>query len=149
MSQTYNPLRVGVYVDTSNMYLNGGQRMRYDVLREFATRDRAELVRLNAYVTFDNDRAKTDPLYEKGVKRFHAVLRDFGYKVIVKEVRWFEDESGKRFGKANAEMMKQLGVAGPPTMIFFKDSREIPGTRLVGDVNIESLTWSASQLGGQ
>ena len=25
--------RVGVYVDTANMYRNGGYRMRYDVLR--------------------------------------------------------------------------------------------------------------------
>ncbi len=97
-------MRVGVFVDTANMYLNGGQRMRYDVLREFATRDGAELFRLNAYVTFDSERARNDSLYDKGVKRFYAVLRDFGYKVIVKEVRWFEDESGKRYGKANADL---------------------------------------------
>lgn len=51
------------------------------------------------------------------------------------------------FNKANAELMKQLRVAGPPTMLFFKNSREVSGTRLVGDVNIESLTRSAGQLG--
>ena len=28
--------KVGVYVDVANIYNNGGQRMQYDVLREFA-----------------------------------------------------------------------------------------------------------------
>ena len=38
--------------------------MRYDVLREFACRDGAEPARLNAYVSFDADRARADPVYE-------------------------------------------------------------------------------------
>jgi uncharacterized LabA/DUF88 family protein len=96
--------KVGVYVDTSYMYRNGGYRMRYDVLREFACRDGAELVRLNAYVSFDADRADLDAIYEKNTNRFYSVLRDFGYKVIIKEVKWYEDESGKRYGKANADL---------------------------------------------
>jgi len=33
------------------MYMNGGPKMQYDVLRDFACRDGAEPVRLNAYVT--------------------------------------------------------------------------------------------------
>jgi hypothetical protein len=86
------------------MYRNGGFRMRYDVLREFACRDGAELVRLNAYVSFDADRADLDAVYEKNTNRFYSVLRDFGYKVIIKEVKWYEDESGKRYGKANADL---------------------------------------------
>ncbi len=96
--------RVGVYVDTANMYRNGGYRMRYDVLREFACRDGAEPVRLNAYVSFDADRARTDPIYDRNTQRFYSLLRDFGYKVKIKEVRWYEDENGKRYGKANADL---------------------------------------------
>jgi uncharacterized LabA/DUF88 family protein len=96
--------KVGVYVDTAYMYRNGGYRMRYDVLREFACRDGAELVRLNAYVSFDADRADLDSVYEKNTNRFYSVLRDFGYKVIIKEVKWYEDENGKRYGKANADL---------------------------------------------
>ena len=34
--------KVGVYVDAANISRNGGQRMQYDVLREFACRDHAE-----------------------------------------------------------------------------------------------------------
>lgn len=30
--------KVGVYVDAANISRNGGQRMQYDVLREFACR---------------------------------------------------------------------------------------------------------------
>ena len=96
--------RVGVYVDTANMYRNGGFRMRYDVLRDFACRDGAEPARLNAYVSFDADRARADPVYQKSTQRFYSLLRDFGYKVMIKEVRWYEDENGKRYGKANADL---------------------------------------------
>jgi uncharacterized LabA/DUF88 family protein len=96
--------RVGVYVDVANLYSNGGKRMRFDVLREFACRDGSEPLRLNAYVTLDADRAKQDHTYRTGTHGFHATLRDFGYKVIVKEVKWYEDESGKRYGKANADL---------------------------------------------
>ena len=96
--------KVGVYVDVANMYSNGGHRMRYDVLRTFASRDNAEMVRLNAYASFDADRAKTDPPYGTSVNNFHSILRDFGYKVITKTVKWYTDEAGKRYGKANADL---------------------------------------------
>lgn len=97
-------IRVGVYVDASNVYRSGGNRMRYDVLREFACRDGAELVRLNAYVAHDVERARADPDYESGTQRFFSVLRDMGYKVIIKEVKWYKDESGERYGKADADL---------------------------------------------
>ena len=34
---------------------------------------------------------------------FHSVLRDFGYKIVVKEVRWYQNENG-RYAKANADL---------------------------------------------
>lgn len=96
--------KVGVYCDVANMYRNGGQRMQYDVLREFACRDYAEPVRLNAYVTYDAERAKRDYTYRDGAKSFHSKLRDYGYKVIVKDIRWYRDDSGSRYGKADADL---------------------------------------------
>jgi uncharacterized LabA/DUF88 family protein len=96
--------RVGVYVDASNIYRNGGNRMRYDVLREFAVRDGAELMRLNAYVSYDAERARVDSAYDTSVNKFFSVIRDLGYKVIIKEVKWYEDEAGDRYGKANADL---------------------------------------------
>lgn len=43
----------------------------------------------------------------------------------------------------NADLMAKLGVAGPPTMIFFdRLSREPEGTRLVGDVTTASIERS-------
>lgn len=104
MNVTKSSSKAGVYIDVSNIYRNGGSRMQYDVLREFACRDGVELVRLNAYVSFDADRAKKDRAYNENTNRFFSVLRDYGYKVIVKEVKWYEDDSGKRFGKANADL---------------------------------------------
>ena len=104
MTLVQSTAKVGVYCDVANMYRNGGQRMQYDRLREFACRDFAEPVRLNAYVTFDTERAKTDHTYRDGAKSFHSKLRDYGYKVIVKEIRWYRDEAGARYGKADADL---------------------------------------------
>jgi len=95
--------RVGVYVDVANMYFNGGRRMQYDMLREFACRDGAEPLRLNAYVSYDAERAYEDHLYRDGINKFHSKLQDFGYKVIRKEVKWYQDED-KRYRKANADL---------------------------------------------
>ena len=101
---TNSNLRVGVFVDVANIYMNGGQKMQYDVLREFASRDGAELVRLNAYVTYDGSRAEEDEEYRKGALKFHSALRDLGYKVIVKEIQWYYDDTGNRVPKANVDL---------------------------------------------
>lgn len=103
-SRSVSRSKVGVYVDAANMYRSGGQRLRYDVLREFACRDDAEPVRLNVYVSYDAERARQDKSFEKGQRNFHSALREFGFKVIVKEVKWYQDDSGKRYGKANADL---------------------------------------------
>jgi uncharacterized LabA/DUF88 family protein len=104
MSALKSSARVGVYVDVSNINRNGGYGMAYDVLREFACRDQAEAVRLNAYVSFDAEKARYDSYYRTRAYSFYSVLRDFGYKVIEKEVKWFTDEDGNRVAKANADL---------------------------------------------
>ena len=81
-------MRVGVYVDTDNITRNGGRGLRYDVLREFACRDGADALRLNSYTSFDRERAQADEDYKRNVQSFQAALRDFGYKVVVKHVKW-------------------------------------------------------------
>ncbi len=103
-------MRVGVYVDTDNITRNGGRGLRYDVLREFACRDGADALRLNSYTSFDRDRAQTDEDYKRNVQSFQAALRDFGYKVIVKHVKWYINEDGKRFGKANSDLDMAVDV---------------------------------------
>lgn len=95
--------RVGVYVDVANLSLNGGYHLQYGVLREFACRDGATPTRLNAYVAYDAERAKRDQPYRERTAGFHSVLRDFGYKIVVKEVRWYQNENG-RYAKANADL---------------------------------------------
>ena len=103
-------MRVGVYVDTDNITRNGGRGLRYDVLREFACRDGADALRLNSYTSFDRERAQTDEDYKRNVQSFQAALRDFGYKVIVKHVKWYINEDGKRFGKANSDLDMAVDV---------------------------------------
>ena len=97
-------MKVGIFVDVSNIVMNGGFGMRYDILHAFACRDGASAMRLNAYVSFDQERAKTDSLYLDKQERFHSVLRDLGYKVIIKETKWYKDETGSRIGKSNVDL---------------------------------------------
>lgn len=96
--------RVGLYIDVANITRNGGYGMRFDILRDFACRDGDEPVRLNAYVAYDAERASTDHDYRERTFNFHSTLRDYGYKVIEKTVTWYTDESGNKFGKANADL---------------------------------------------
>jgi uncharacterized LabA/DUF88 family protein len=96
--------RVGVYVDVANINRNGGYGMGYEVLREFACRDKGEPLRLNAYVSFDAEKARREAYYSQRTNSFYSVLRDFGYKVIQKEVKWYTDEDGNRVAKANADL---------------------------------------------
>lgn len=104
MINNQSAVRIGVYVDVSNLSQNGGFGMRFDVLRDFACRGNAEPMRLNVYVAFDRERGERDPAYRNGQYGFHSHLRDFGYKVITKEVRWYQDEDGNRYAKANADL---------------------------------------------
>lgn len=96
--------KVGVYVDAANISRNGGQRMKYDILREFACRDNAEALRLNVYLSYDEERAEANMIYREKARSYQSALRELGYKVIEKKVKWFEDEAGNRLGKANADL---------------------------------------------
>lgn len=103
MSKIQSGIRAGVYVDVANITMNGGYGMQYDILREFACRDGAIPVRLNAYISYDPEREKTDRNYREAQLGFHDKLREQGYKVILKYMKWYADESG-RIGKANADL---------------------------------------------
>ena len=96
--------KIGIYVDVENITMNGGRGMQYDVLRTFACRGGGDPIRMNAYVRFDEEKAKAgDPAYEK-VLEFHSRIRDSGFKVVEKPIRWYRDQAGQRYGKANADL---------------------------------------------
>lgn len=95
--------RVGVFVDGTNIRLNGGYGMRFDVLREFAARGSAEITRLNTYLAYDPKRAQEDETYRRGQDGFTENLRDFGYKVHQKSVRRYENE-GETVAKVDMDV---------------------------------------------
>ncbi len=97
-------LRIGVFVDAENIRYNGGYQMRYDTLRRFAGRSGGTLLRLNTYVAFDPQRAEEDADYYKRVTSYQQRVRDFGWKVIAKNVRRFTDDEGNVTMKANADL---------------------------------------------
>ena len=62
--------KVGIYVDVANITRNGGYGMKFDILRDFACRGGGDPVRLNAYVAYDEERAKTDREYKNRTLNF-------------------------------------------------------------------------------
>lgn len=78
--------------------------MRYDVLRRFACRSGEEPLRLNAYVSYDEEAARHNHKYRTGRQNYFSVMRDLGFKVIEKRVMWYTDEEGTRYAKANSDL---------------------------------------------
>ena len=97
-------LRVGIYVDVENATRNGGRGMRFDVLRDFACRGGGVPIRLNAYLAYDEDRARLDADYRDRAASFQSAFRDYGFKVFQKKVQWYVDEEGRRISKANVDL---------------------------------------------
>ncbi|MEW7977921.1 MAG: NYN domain-containing protein, partial [Candidatus Sedimenticola endophacoides] len=97
-------LKVAVFVDAENIKFNGGYQLRYDVLRKFAARAGGTLLRLNTYLAFDQERAREEGEYAKKSYIYQQMVRDFGWKIIVKNVRRFTDEEGNVTTKANADL---------------------------------------------
>lgn len=97
-------IKIGVFVDAENIRYNGGYQLRYDILRRFAGRYNGSLLRLNTYIAFDKDRSKTDSEYAKRAYSYQQMVRDFGWKIIVKEVRRYTDDEGNVTTKANADL---------------------------------------------
>ena len=100
----YQHSRVGIYVDASNIYYSRGAKYRFEVLRQVACRDGGEIMRLNAYSSYDESRAEEDHEYKMKAQEYFSRMRDHGFKVIIKPVRWYQDEMGDRHGKANADV---------------------------------------------
>lgn len=48
--------------------------------------------------------AETNTVYRDKARAYQSALREIGYKVIEKRVKWFQDEAGNRYGKANADL---------------------------------------------
>ncbi len=96
--------RIGVYVDISNIAQGGGYGLHYDILREFAIRNGGQIIHLNAYIAFDKSRANRDLEYQENSERFHSKLRSLGFKVIIKEVKRYQDEKGNFHLKSNIDL---------------------------------------------
>ena len=96
--------KVGVFVDAANIYMNGGQKMRYDVLRHYAQAN-GMIQRLNSYMTFDAERSQTDREYHARATGWQDLVRSFGFHTTIQDVRWSTDpDTGRKYAKANADI---------------------------------------------
>lgn len=95
----------GIYVDAVNVTMNGGFGLRYDILRTFACRDGSSPQRMNVYLAYDEQRAKSDSNYRNKTTRFCEVLRDFEYKVVEQPLQKYTDpESGNVVTKSTVDI---------------------------------------------
>lgn len=97
-------IKIGIYVDAANILMNGGFNMRYDMLKAYCTEGHAIPIRLNTYLAFDEEKSKKNKEYRERQQGYHSALRNFGYKVVIKKVKWFRDDEGNRVSKANADL---------------------------------------------
>lgn len=97
-------MNVGVYVDLANISANSGKGIRFVELHRFASRNNSEVLRLNTYVPYDEKKASVDKGYRTKALQFHEMLRDAGFKVLIKKVKWYKDEDGALHPKANADL---------------------------------------------
>lgn len=97
-------MRTAIFVDCENIRLIGGWGMRYERLREYAECGGHEVVRANAYVAQDVERAASDSAYRLRTDEYFATLRSHGFKLVRKSVRRFKEDDGTVTMKANADM---------------------------------------------
>lgn len=102
--------RIGVYVDASNIGMNGGHGMRYEALRELACRANGYAQRLNVYIAFDLQRAERSSEYAAKAQGYQSALRDQGFRVSVKHVKHFTDDEGNAVAKSNADLDMAVDV---------------------------------------
>ncbi len=96
-------LKIGIYVDSLNIMMNGGYGIRYDVLYRYAERE-GHVLRANAYLCEDRDRKKEDAEYRSKITNYHKRLRQCGFKVIVIPIAKYAGENDETLIKANVDM---------------------------------------------
>lgn len=94
--------RVGVYVDQSNINMNGGYRLNYSVLRNFCLRGSSQGVHLNVYGVYDPPKQSKDPSWEGRFMGYQSAIRQLGYHIIMKEPQCSDNALGIR--KSNADI---------------------------------------------
>ncbi|MEX0967075.1 MAG: NYN domain-containing protein [Bacteroidia bacterium] len=97
-------MKIGIYIDAANLAYSGGFNMRYDVLKDFCSIGGGELVRLNTYISYDAQKAEQDKEYREKQDSYFRIVRHFGFKILRKDVKWYTNEEGERYGKANADL---------------------------------------------
>lgn len=96
-------MRIGIFIDASNLSMNGGGGMKYDTLTQLASQGSDVPQRLNAYIAYDVERAKVDPSYRQSTKSYHSKIRGCGFKVCITEVKTYSNADGTK-SKSNADM---------------------------------------------
>lgn len=98
--------RIGVFVDTENVIRSGGHGLRYDILLELALRQPGALLqRASIYQAVDLERQTQDEAYRNNLSGFQRAVRDMGWHIVEKPVRWFGGTDGSpRTAKGNMDI---------------------------------------------
>lgn len=97
-------MKIGIFVDGENIKYNGGFHIKYNILKNFALKENGDIQRMNTYIATDIEKMKTDIKYKNSVRSFQDALRDIGWRVHEKNVKWFRKSDGNIYSKANADI---------------------------------------------
>ena len=95
-------MRIGIYVDSENISRHGGKGIRYDILRDWASKD-AEILRMNNYLAIDEHREGYEENYARASRQYREVLEEFGFKNHLKPIKWYHRD-GVKSSKANSDL---------------------------------------------
>ncbi len=102
-------MKIGIYVDASNVSMSGGYAMRYDILKDYCLGDENP-TRMITYLAYDTERAKEDPVYRNKQQNYFSILRNFGYKIVIKYIRRYIGEDGEEVTKSSSDLNMALDI---------------------------------------
>jgi len=91
---------IGIYIDLNNIKSNGGDKMQYDVLIEYALRNGGYVNSMNVYMS--------KPINHETDKEndFKKIIKRIGYNIVYADTKIFEQENDQKpIIKQNADVM--------------------------------------------
>ncbi|CRN71157.1 NYN domain protein [Pseudomonas aeruginosa] len=102
-------LRTGIYVDSDNISINGGKRVRYETIRRYYEAS-GLVTQMHAYLAFDETRAEESADYATWHSRHLARIIAAGCKVHCKPCKSYRQDSGSVVTKGNCDVELTVDV---------------------------------------
>lgn len=97
-------MRAGIYLDVENVKRTGGRAFCPGAIPRLVQAQGAAVICATAYVAVDPEEERRNHEYAKRKRAFREMLRQSGFRVAAKTVRWHTLADGRQVAKANADI---------------------------------------------